>query len=125
MQSMPTIPVLLISAFFLIGGVSHFTSTEFFTAIMPDYLSHHWHLVIISGVFEILGAIGLLIAKTRKFAAYGLMALCIAVFPANLNMALNSDQFRSIPVYVLYLRLPLQALLIWFIWWATQAKKRY
>lgn len=119
---MHSIPILLIFIFFLVGGITHFTSTEFFIVIMPDYLSHHWHLVFISGVFEIFGAFGLLIQKTRKFSAYGLITLSIVVLPANLNMALHPEQFSNIPVLALYLRLPLQALLIWFIWWAVQPK---
>jgi len=87
------------------------------------YLPYHYELVIISGVFEILGAIGLQIPKTRVFAGYGLIALCVAVFPANLNMALNPEQFPDIPVIALYLRLPIQLLLIWFIWWAIKKER--
>lgn len=120
---MPRIPHFIIAAFFIVGGIGHFTSAEFFIAIMPDYLPFHWELVAISGVFEILGAIGLLVPKTRLWAAYGLMALCVAVFPANLNMALNPERFVDVPVILLYLRLPLQALFIYFIWWSVKAER--
>lgn len=117
------IPLLIIASFFLVGGIAHFISAEFFVAIMPAYLPWHYELVIISGVFEILGALGLLIPKTRLIAAYGLMALCVAVFPANLNMALHPENFANVPVLALYLRLPLQAVIIWFIWWSVKIER--
>ena len=117
------IPLLIISSFFLIGGIGHFVNAEFFMAIMPAYLPYHYELVIISGVFEILGAIALQIPKTRLIGAYGLIALCVAVFPANINMALNPEQFADIPVVALYIRLPLQVLFIWFIWWSVKAER--
>lgn len=117
------IPLLIISAFFLVGGIAHFLASDFFVAIMPAYLPWHWELVIISGVFEIVGAVALLIPKTRLLAAYGLIALCVAVFPANLNMALNPEQFQDTPLALLYIRLPLQVLIIWFIWWSVKAER--
>ena len=120
---MPRIPLLIISAFFLVGGIGHFVSAELFVAIMPAYLPFHYELVILSGVFEIIGAIALQISKTRLYAAYGLIALCIAVFPANLNMALHPEQFANIPVAALYFRLPMQLVMIWFIWWSVKPER--
>jgi uncharacterized membrane protein len=120
---MPRIPVLIIAFFFLAGGIGHFVAADFFVAIMPDYLPWHWELVIISGVFELMGAIGILIPRTRLLAAYGLIVLCVAVFPANLNMALHPEKFADIPVLFLYLRLPLQLLLIAFIGWAVKPER--
>jgi uncharacterized membrane protein len=117
---MKRLPSLIVSSFFALGGIAHFVSADFFVAMMPDYLPYHWELVIISGVFEIMGAIALQIPKTREFASYGLMLLCVAVFPANLNMALNANQFPDIPLVMLYLRLPFQLLIIWFIWWSAK-----
>ena len=76
---MPRIPLLIIALFFLTGGVAHFVYFDFFILAMPDYLSYHKELVIISGVFEIIGAISILVPKTRCFAAYGLILLVIAV----------------------------------------------
>jgi len=93
---------------------------DFFINIMPDYIAYHWELVIISGVFEILGALGLLYPKTRRFSAYGLIALCIAVLPANINMLINAQQFSEIPLIALIIRIPLQFLLIWLIWWSSK-----
>ncbi len=85
---------------------------------MPSYLGYHRELVLISGVFELMGAIGLLIPSTRLIAGYGLMALCVAVFPANINMAMNPELFPTMSETALYLRLPLQPLLILLIWYA-------
>jgi uncharacterized membrane protein len=121
---MPSIPILFISLFFLIGGVAHFVAMDTFISAMPAYLGYHKELVIISGVFELLGAIGILVPQTRRFSGYGLIALAIAVFPANLNMALNPDNFPHIPLAFLYIRLPLQLVFIWFIWWAVTPKRR-
>ncbi|MFG6666398.1 DoxX family protein [Halomonas sp. HNIBRBA4712] len=115
---MPGVPILIIAAFFLIGGVAHFTLTEFFMRAMPGYLGYHRELVLISGGFELLGAVGILFRRSRRFAGWGLVALMVAVFPANVHMAIHSAQFPAIPVWLLYLRLPLQAVLIGFVVWA-------
>ena len=121
---MPRIPLLVISAFFMVGGIAHFVAADFFIQAMPDYLGHHKALVIISGVFEILGAIGILIPQTRLFAAYGLLALIVAVYPANINMALYPEDYPDIPALLLYLRLPLQWVFIGFVWWAVAPERR-
>ena len=120
---MPRIPLLLISLYFLIGGVAHFVATEALVAAMPDYLSYHRELVYVSGVFELLGAIGILYPKSRLLAGYGLMALCVAVFTANIHMFLHPQQFSDVSPWFLMIRLPLQGVFIWFIWWAI-AKER-
>ena len=120
---MPKLSLSIIFLFFLLGGVSHFVFMESFIKIMPNYLGFHKELVIISGVFEILGAIGLLIPKTRLFAGYGLIALSISVFPANINMALHPELFPDMSVTMLYVRLPLQLLIIALIWLAMRYKK--
>lgn len=117
------IPLLIISSFFLVGGIAHFVAANFFVAIMPAYLPWHYELVILSGVFELMGALGLQLPRTRLIAAYGLIALCVAVFPANLNMALHPDQFSDVPAFALYARLPLQILVIWFIWWSVKVER--
>jgi uncharacterized membrane protein len=120
---MPRIPLLIIALFFLSGGIGHFAFTDFFATAMPDYLSYHRELVIISGVFEILGAIGILIPQTRLWAGYGLIALIIAVYPTNINMALHPDKYKDLSVSFLYIRLPFQFLFIWFVWWAIKPER--
>ena len=113
---------LLVAANFIGVGVLHFTHLHVFLAMMPPYLPFHQLLVHVSGLFEILGGIGLLVPKVRRLAAYGLLALLVAVFPANLHMAMNEvylpiewlPQSRT----GLWLRLPFQlvfALEVWFV----------
>lgn len=121
---MPRIPLLIIALFFLIGGIAHFFFTDFFVMAMPDYLGYHKELVLISGIFELLGAIGILIPKTRFLAGCGLIALIVAVYPANINMALHPERYPDIPAMFLYIRLPLQFLFVWFVWWAIHLGKR-
>ena len=70
-----------------------------------------------------MGAIGLLVPKTRLLAGYGLIALILAVYPANINMALHPEKYHNISVFFLYLRLPMQLLFIWFVWWAIAPER--
>jgi uncharacterized membrane protein len=101
-------------------GVSHFTSPGGFVKIVPAFLPAPLALVYISGFFEIAGGLGLLLERTRRLAGYGLIALYVAVFPANLNMAINDIQPADahIPAVLLWLRLPFQLVFIaaarWF-----------
>lgn len=120
---MPRTPLLIITLFFFSGGIAHFVFANFFVLSMPDYLSYHKELVIISGVFEILGAVGILVPQTRLFAAYGLILLIVCVYPANINMALHPDRYADIPTLFLYIRLPFQFLFVWFIWWAITPER--
>jgi uncharacterized membrane protein len=117
---MPTIPIIIISLFFTIGGIAHFILIDKFISIMPSYLAYPKELVIISGIFELLGAAGILIPQTRKFAGYGLIALIVAVYPANINMALHAQQFPMAPEWILWSRLPLQFFFVWFVWRAVK-----
>ncbi len=121
---MPRTPLLVIALFFIAGGIAHFVVADFFIMAMPDYLGYHKELVIISGVFEILGAIGILVPQTRLLAGYGLLALIVAVYPANVNMALHPEKFKDIPELFLYIRLPFQILFIWFVWWAIAPERK-
>jgi len=97
--------------------VLHFTSPDFFVDIVPPYLPAPLALVYVSGVFEILGGVGVLIPVTRRWAGYGLLALLVAVYPANIHMALHPEQFPDMSPTSLYVRLPFQfvfAALVWF-----------
>tara|TARA_R110001592_G_scaffold40042_2_gene131617 strand:- start:571 stop:969 length:399 start_codon:yes stop_codon:yes gene_type:complete len=120
---MPRIPLLVIALFFMIGGIAHFVVADFFMMAMPDYLGYHKEIVIISGVFEILGAIGILVPQTRLLAGYCLIALIVAVYPANINMALHPEKYKDISEWFLYIRLPFQFLFIWFVWWAIAPER--
>jgi uncharacterized membrane protein len=112
---------LLASAMVLVG-VLHFVRPEPFLAIMPEYLPWHLTLVLISGAFEILGGIGLLIPRTRSAAGWGLIALYVAVFPANVWMATEGIQPEGVQVdpVLAWGRLPLQAVLIALAWWVSR-----
>ncbi len=102
----------LLALFFIAAGINHFVNPDFYVRIMPPYLPWHLPLVYLSGAAEIgLGAL-LLIPQYMSIAAWGLIALLIAVFPANLHMALNPELFPAIPSVALWLRLPLQGVLI-------------
>ena len=113
--------IRLVSAAAMVGiGVLHFLNPEPFLRIMPAVLPAPLLLVYVSGVFEILGGLGLLIPKVRLLAAWGLIALFIAVFPANLNHALNQlqlDPADPMPSWIPWARLPFQALFIGVAYW--------
>jgi uncharacterized membrane protein len=74
--------------------------------------------VIVSGVFELIGAAGLLWRPTRRLAGLGLMALTVAVTPAHIYM-LQQPELFDVPIWALWLRLPIQVALLWLIWWST------
>jgi uncharacterized membrane protein len=117
-----TVSIYLLAFLFSFAGVMHFVRPDVFMRAMPPYLPYPLELVFISGVFEILGGVGLLAPwpKLRAAAGIGLIALLIAVFPANINMALNPQLFEEIPAVVLYCRLPLQLLFILWVRWASK-----
>ena len=87
---------------------------------MPPYLPAHLELVYLSGIFEILGGLGVLAPGLRSSAGWGLIFLLVAIFPANLHMALNPEAFPDASSFGLYARLPVQALFIVWAYWATR-----
>jgi uncharacterized membrane protein len=100
----------------LIGaGLLHFLRPATYLAIMPPQLPQPLLLVYLSGFFELLGGLGLLWPPTRHLAGWGLLALLVAVFPANVYMALIHEQLH-IPGWVAWARLPLQLPLMWWVW---------
>jgi uncharacterized membrane protein len=105
---------LVLAGFMIFAGVMHFVSPKGFVRIVPPWLPNPRALVAISGAFEILGGAGLLFPPTRRLAAWGLIALFVAVFPANVNMAVRRIGLgrRPIPPWLLWARLPLQLVLI-------------
>ncbi|MGB1288632.1 MAG: DoxX family protein [Aggregatilineales bacterium] len=112
----------LLGVIFIFAGVAHFIAPEFYLPMMPPFLPLHLELVYLSGVLEILGGVLLFVPKYTRYTGYFLIALMLAVFPANIYMALNPDEYPDIPMLGLYARLPLQFVLIAFIYWATQNK---
>ena len=112
--------LLGLSFFFIYFGVDHFINPDFYLSIMPPSFPMHLEAVYISGLFEILGGIGVLLSKTRKLAGWGLFVLLIAVYPANIYMALTPEAFPDIPLSALYFRLVLQFL---FFYWASSVTR--
>jgi uncharacterized membrane protein len=103
-------------------GTAHFVVEKFFVAIVPKSLPNPKALVYLSGVAEFAGGVGVLMPQTRKLAGKGLIALLVAVFPANIGMAVNAERFKWFPAWALWARLPLQFLMIAGVWRATQAE---
>ena len=110
----------LLGLLFVAAGVNHFRRPEFYAAIVPPYLPAPLTLVIVSGVFEVLLGLLLLVPATSRLAAWGLIALLVAVFPANVHMALYPDQFPQFPPAALWGRLPVQGVLVAWAWWYTR-----
>jgi uncharacterized membrane protein len=102
---------------FFLGGIAHFVFTDAEMRIVPPYIPWPRGAVLVSGVFELLGAVGLLWPPTRRAAAWGLFALTLAVTPAHLYMLQQPGLFPSVPYWALVLRLPLQAALLALIAW--------
>lgn len=111
----------LLAGVMTLAGVMHFVSPRGYVKIMPKWLPAPAALVAISGVFEILGGVGLLVPATQRFAAWGLIALFVAVFPANVNMAIHRIPLgkQPMPTWALWARLPLQAVFIGWAWLFT------
>lgn len=104
-------------------GVMHFVDPTPFERIVPDFLPAPLMLVYLSGVFEVALGLAILPERTRRLAGYGLIALFVAVYPANIYMALESiqlDPANPMPEWVAWARLPFQALFIAWAWWATK-----
>src|SRR4051812_49124271 len=109
----------LLCVFFVLAGLNHFINPAFYLKMMPPYLPSHLLLVYLSGFFEIVLGVIILVPALTRVAAWGLIVLLIAVFPANIHMAINPRLFPDINPSALWLRLPLQAVFIaWAYWFA-------
>lgn len=113
--------------FFIFAGARHFTAPEFYMMMMPTILPIPLELIYISGAFEILGGIGLMIPKTRAFSAWGLMALLLAVLPANIHMWTHNIELHDAytPNWLLLIRIPFQFLLIAWMYMFAKNPKGY
>jgi uncharacterized membrane protein len=115
---------ILFGLFFAGAGINHFVLTGFYLRMMPTYLPWHVEIVQITGVAEVVLGTLLLIPRTSGVAAWGLIVLLIAVFPANVQMALHPETFPEFRPAALWLRLPLQGVLIAWAWWYTTGRNR-
>ncbi|WP_119841829.1 DoxX family protein [Salinibacter ruber] len=116
--------VYLIALLFAAAGTAHFVRPSAFARIVPPYLPAPYALVYVSGAAELLDALGVLVPGLRRYAGWGLILLALAVFPANVHMALHPADFEGIPAWALYLRLPLQVALVGWIYWALGLRIR-
>ncbi len=114
----------LIGLLFIAAGTLHFRYTETYEAIVPPAFPAHRELVLISGACELLGGVGALVPRVRRYAGWGLIALLGSVFPANVFMAVEPRRFAFIPAWSLYARLPLQFVLMWWVY-AACVKQRH
>jgi uncharacterized membrane protein len=105
---------------YVAAGFGHFFFTRYYMRIMPDYLPEHRELVLLSGAAEIAGGLGVLMPSTRRPAAWGLVLLLVAVMPANVWMVQHPERFPGVPLWAMWLRLPLQLPLIWWAWRYTR-----
>src|ERR1700683_4235030 len=112
------IGLIVVFVWFLFGGVAHFSLTEVEMRIVPPVIPWPRAAVLISGVFELLGAVGILIPVTRRAAGIGLFLLTVAVTPANVYMLQHAELF-NVPRWALIVRLPFQAVLLAMIIWST------
>ena len=114
-----------LAGFFALAGAMHFVLPRSYEAMMPPTLPRHREAVVLSGLSEIAGAAAVLPRRTRRLARWWLFALLLAVFPANVHMAVNPEQVRGldlqrVPRWALWARLPLQPLAMLWVWRATR-----
>jgi uncharacterized membrane protein len=119
-MSLKTISLYLMSVLYLLTGSYHFINPSFYKPIMPPYLPYHAESIFISGVCEILFALLLIPLTTRRIAAWLLIALLIAVFPANIQMTINYINENNPQLWLSIVRLPVQVFLIWWAWIYTR-----
>ena len=118
-EKIRTISLWLIGVLFIIAGANHFLTPSVYMSMMPPWLPAHMALIQVSGIAEIAGGIGILLPSTRRAAAIGLLALLIAIFPANLHVALHGWPGTDVPRWILWLRLPFQPLFMLWVTFAT------
>lgn len=120
---------VVMGVLYVVAGVGHFVATQAFERIMPEYLPDHRALVLVSGAAEIAGGVGVLMARrypvVGRVAAWGIVMLLVAVWPANLWMVQHPELFPGVPLWALWVRLPLQAPLIWWAWSYTHGKGHF
>ena len=117
----------ILGLFFIAAGVTHYANASFFMAMMPRVIPEnlHWPLVAFTGVCEVAGGIGVLWPALRRVAGAALMVFLVAVFPANVQMLMNAQAAGASAATLasLWIRLPVQGLLLWWVWRATLARR--
>lgn len=113
----------LLGVLFVLAGANHFIHTSFYVSIMPAYLPWHILLVYVSGAAEMLLGVMLLFRRSERLAAWGAIALIVAVTPANIQMAIHPELYPEYSQAVLWARLPLQMVLIAWAYWFTRPRR--
>ena len=116
---MKELSLYLMAFLYIAAGVNHFVIPKMYLRIMPPYVPFHKTMVFLSGIAEVLLGVGLLFTLTREWAAWGIILLLIAIFPANVEQLKNKKARGKLPLWVVILRLPLQLVLIWWAWLYT------
>src|SRR5215468_2525144 len=119
MRKFRTVLKYLLAISFIGAGLNHFANPEFYMRIMPPYLPWPSALHLTAGFFEVAFGVMLLIPRFQKLAAWGLIALLLAVYPANIHMAVHHELYQ-LPMGFHWIRLPLQFVLIAWAWWFTK-----
>ncbi len=120
MSNIKLISRWLLAIAFILAGINHFISPAFYLKMMPAFLPAQLFLIYLSGFFEIALGVLFLIPRFMHYAAWGIIALLIAVFPANIYMAMNTNLFPEFNPVLVYLRLPLQFVMIAWAFWHTK-----
>jgi uncharacterized membrane protein len=116
------VAVWLLGLTFISAGSMHFIAPAAYLSIMPPYIPFPVAAVVASGVLEIAGGVGVLLPRYRRWAGIGLIALLVAVFPANVHVALHTDLYPATPAWVWFVRLPFQLVFIAWVYWTTQTR---
>lgn len=114
----------LMSLSYVAAGTNHFVAPDFYLGMMPDYLPWHLGLVYLSGAAEIVLGIAVLVPGLRVLAAWGIIALLLAVFPANVHVAMRQMPMGDLDPVWSWVRVPFQALFIAWAWWYTRPANR-
>ena len=113
---------VLVIAWFVLGGIGHFTLTNTFVSIVPSYVPYPLEIVYLTGVLEIAGALAVLYKPLRHIAGWCLIALAICVTPVHIQMLIEADRYEAIGPAILWGRLFFQPILIWIIWASTRRR---
>lgn len=116
---MKEISLWIMAHLYILAGLNHFLNPRFYMKIMPPYLPFHRELVLLSGLIEVLLGAYLLVPAWSAWAAWGVIALLVAVFPANIYHLQAKGAGMKVPIWGLWIRLPLQFLLIAWAYWHT------
>ena len=123
MKKIKKITIIIMALFYIWVGIKHFIDPAWFVQIMPPYLPFHFEAVYLSGFFEILFGIMLLFMKTRYYAAWGLILLLIAVYPANIYLAFNKAPQEALQISAFaasWVRLPIQFIFLGLAYWHSK-----